>query len=104
MTTQKCINDFLALSSAYIRTGLEMNVRDGNFELKPALINMVQQGPFCGKTSEDANASLQHFLDICSTFTIQGITLDMVHLCLFPFSLLGKAKKWFYANKEAVSI
>jgi hypothetical protein len=27
----------------------------------------------------------------------------MVHLCLFPFSLLGKAKQWFYSNKEAVS-
>jgi hypothetical protein len=38
---RRCINDFLALSSANIKTGLEMNVRDGNFELKPALINMV---------------------------------------------------------------
>jgi hypothetical protein len=27
----------------------------------------------------------------------------MVHLCLFPFSLLGKAKQWFYSNKKAVS-
>jgi hypothetical protein len=26
-----------------------------------------------------------------------------VHLCLFPFSLLGKLKQWFYSNKEAVS-
>jgi hypothetical protein len=93
MTTQKCINDFLAPSSAYIRTGPEMNVRDGNFELKPALINMVQQGPFCGKTSEDANASLQHFLEICSTLTIQGITLDMVHLCLFSILIIGEGKE-----------
>jgi hypothetical protein len=27
----------------------------------------------------------------------------VVHLHLFPFSLLGKAKQWFYSNKEAVS-
>jgi hypothetical protein len=27
----------------------------------------------------------------------------VVHLCPFPFSLLGKAKQWFYSNKEAVS-
>jgi hypothetical protein len=85
MASRKCISDFLVSSSS--------NVRDGSFELKPALINMVQQSPFCGKASEDANAHLQHFLEICSTFTIRGVTLDAVRLCLFPFSLLGKMKQ-----------
>jgi hypothetical protein len=70
MAARKCINDFLALSSANIRTGPERNVRDGNFELKTALINMVQQSSFCGKASEDANAHLQHFLEIYNTFAI----------------------------------
>jgi hypothetical protein len=65
MAAQKCINDFLAPSSANIMIGPEMNVGDGNFEHKPALINMVQQSPFYGKASEDANAHLQHFLGIC---------------------------------------
>jgi hypothetical protein len=64
---------------------------------------MVQQSPFCGKASEDANAHFQHFLEICSTFTIWGVAQDTVHLCLFPFSLLGNAKQWFYSNKEVVS-
>jgi hypothetical protein len=41
MAAQKCINDFSAPSSANIRTGPEMNIGDDNFELKPALINMV---------------------------------------------------------------
>jgi hypothetical protein len=27
----------------------------------------------------------------------------VVRLCLFPFSLLGKAKQWFYSNKATVS-
>jgi hypothetical protein len=103
MAAQRCINDFLALSSANFRTGPETNIGDGSFELKPALINMVQQRPFCGKALEDANAHLQHFLEICSTFTIQGVTQDAVCFCLFPFSLLGKVKQWFYSNKEAVS-
>jgi hypothetical protein len=103
MAAQKCINDFSALSSANIRTGPEMNTVYGSFKLKPALINMVQQSPFCGKASEDANAHLHHFLEICNTFTIRGVTQDAVRLCLFPFSLLGKVKQWFYSNKEAVS-
>jgi hypothetical protein len=103
MATRRCINDLSAPSSANVRTSLEMNIRDDSFKLKPALINMVQQSPFCGKASEDANAHLQHFLEICSTFTIRGVTQDVVHLRLFPFSLLRKVKQWFYANKEAVS-
>jgi hypothetical protein len=39
---RKCINDFSAPSSANVRTGLETNVGDGNFELKHALIKIVQ--------------------------------------------------------------
>jgi hypothetical protein len=70
MAGQKYINDFLAPSSSNVRTRLETNVGDGSFELKLALISMVQQSPFYGKTSEDANAHLQYFLEICSTFTI----------------------------------
>jgi hypothetical protein len=41
MAARRCINDFSAPYSANIRTGPEMNIEDGSFELKPALINMV---------------------------------------------------------------
>jgi hypothetical protein len=103
MAAQRCINVFSAPSSANDRTSPEMNIRDGSFKLKPALINMVQQSPFYGKASEDANAHLQHLLEICNTFTIRGVTQDAVRLRLFSFSLLGKVKQWFYSNKEVVS-
>jgi hypothetical protein len=103
MAGQKCINDFSASSCSNVRTEPETNVGDGSFKLKPALVDMVQRSPFCSKASEDVNAHLQHFLEICSTFTIRGVTQDAVRLHLFPFSLLGKAKEWFYSNKEAVS-
>jgi hypothetical protein len=103
MAGQKCINDFSAPSSSNVRIGPETNVGDGSFELKPALINMVQQSSFYGKASEDANAYLQHFLEIYNTFIIRGVTQDVVRLHLFPFSSLGMVKQWFYSNKEAVS-
>jgi hypothetical protein len=67
-------------------------VGDGNFELKPALINMVQANLFSSKSNEDANAHLQHFLEVCRTFTIRGVTDDAIRLRLFPFLLLGKVK------------
>jgi len=60
----------------------------------------VQANQFCGKAHEDVSAHLQHFLEICGTFTIRGVSKDAILLRLFPFSLLGKAKQWFYANKD----
>jgi len=72
---------------------------DGTYELKPALINIVQSQQFCGKPHENANAQLQHFLELCDTFIVKNVAADAIHLCLFPFSLLGKAKQWFYSNK-----
>jgi hypothetical protein len=41
MIARRCINSFSAPSSANVRTGPETNIRDGSFELKPVLINMV---------------------------------------------------------------
>jgi hypothetical protein len=38
---------------------------------------------------------------VSNTINPRGTTLDDVHLRLFPFSLLEKAKTWFYCNKEA---
>ena len=68
------------------------------FELKTGLVNMVQASPFCGKAS---NAHLQNFLEVSNTINPKGTTMDVLRLRLFPFSLLGKAKMWFYSNKEA---
>ena len=97
---QKTLCQFSAPSSSHIPIGLHQN-QAGNdgFELKTGLVNMVQAGPFCRKASEDANAHLQNFLEVSNTINPKGTTLDIIRLQLFPFSLLGKAKMWFYSNK-----
>jgi hypothetical protein len=87
----KTIHEFSAPSTTNVATGPHVINADTSFELKPVLILMVQASPFCGKAHEDANAHLQHFLEICSIFTIKGVTQDSTHLCLFLFSLLGNA-------------
>jgi len=61
---------------------------------------MIQASPFCGKASEDANAHLQNFLEVSSIINPKGTMMDIVCLRLFPFSLLGIAKTWFYTFKE----
>jgi len=49
----KSIREFSAPTTDNIRTGPATEI-DGNFELKPTLINMVQSNQFCGKAHEDA--------------------------------------------------
>ena len=97
LNQEKTIRDYSAPSSNNVLTGPEVAVGD-NFELKAGVINMVQASPFYGLALEDANSHLQQFLDICSTFTIKGASADAVKLRLFSFSLIGKAKQWFYLN------
>jgi len=75
----KSIHEFSAPTTDNIRTGPAAEI-DGKFELKPRLINMVQSNQFCGKAHEDASAHLQHFLEICSTFTISGVPKDAILL------------------------
>jgi hypothetical protein len=88
----KTLCEFSAPTTANIRTGPAANVGENGFELKHALITMVQASQFCGKTHEDASAHLQHFLEIYNTFRLKGVSRDATLLCLFLFSLLGKAK------------
>jgi hypothetical protein len=96
----KSFREFSAPTTTNIYTGPKVNVGDNGFKVKPTLITMVQANQFCGKAHEDASAHLQHFLEICNTFTIKGVTRGAILLYLFPFLILGKAMQWFYANKE----
>ena len=97
---EKTLREFSIPSTDNVATRPNINIGDMNFELKSSLINMVQASTFCGKPNEDANAHLQNLLELCDTVVIRGVTTDVIKLCLFPFSLLGKAKPWFYKEKD----
>jgi hypothetical protein len=81
---ERTIREFSAPSNTNVPTRPTTMVGDGNFELKLALINMVQANLFSGKPNEDTDAHLQHFLEVCRTFTIHGVTDDAIRLSLFP--------------------
>ncbi|XP_073038289.1 uncharacterized protein [Primulina eburnea] len=61
-------------------------INANNFELKPALINMVQQNQFSG-TATNPRVNLRTFLEITDTVKINNVSDDIIGLCLFPFSL-----------------
>ncbi|XP_040987883.1 uncharacterized protein LOC121235614 [Juglans microcarpa x Juglans regia] len=67
-------------------------INANNFELKPALISMVQQAHYSRSPLDDPNIHLTMFLEICDTVKINGVTEDTIRLRLFPFSSRDKAR------------
>jgi hypothetical protein len=100
---QKSLREFFVPAITNVPTEPAINIGDKNYKLRIGLITMVQASPFCGLLSEDANAYLAHFLELCDTSVIKYVTPEAIRLCLFPFSLVGKAKQWFYKGKEAMN-
>jgi len=64
---------------------------------------MVQAIQYSGKANEDASTHLQDFMEIGNTIAIERVNQDIILLRLFSFSLVGRAKQWFYANKEDIN-
>ena len=58
-----------------------------NFEVKPNIIQMVQQFmQFNGLQDGDPNAHIMNLLEAYVTFKINKVTDDAIRLRLFPFS------------------
>ena len=89
---QKTLHEFPVLAVANMPVGPAVNMDTRNFELQTGLIMMVQANQFCGLPSEDANAHLQQFLGLCDTIVMKDVASEIIRLCLFLFSLAGKAK------------
>ena len=70
-------------------------VEANNFELKPALITMVQQNQFTGHPTEDPNEHLGRFLRMANTVKLNGVRPKVIKLYLFPFSLRDIAATWY---------
>ena len=77
--------------SAVRQPGLEAN----NFELKPALITIVQQHQFTCQPSKDPNEHMGRFMRMANTIKLNGVRLEVIKLQLFLFSLRDVASTWF---------
>ena len=70
-------------------------INANDFELKPALITMVQQNQFAGHSTENPNEHLGRFLRIENSINLSGVKPEVIQLQLFPFSLRDRATTWF---------
>ncbi|KAK4280836.1 hypothetical protein QN277_012406 [Acacia crassicarpa] len=92
---KRTMGDYMTLNPARTATSIvNPVVNANNFEIKPSLINLVQQSSFSGSDLEDPNQHIETFLHICDTIKMNGVPEDALRVRLFPFSLTGKARAW----------
>ena len=78
---------------------------NNNFEIKPSIIQMVQNNKFGVLQGEDPYAHILSFLNVYATFKINGVTDDAIRLRLFPFLVKDKAQLWLASlPNESITI
>jgi hypothetical protein len=65
-----------------------------NYEIKPALLNLVMKEQFSGASSDDTAADLNNFVELCEMNKYKDVDGNIIKLKLFPFYLRGRAKDW----------
>ncbi|GAV72228.1 hypothetical protein CFOL_v3_15716 [Cephalotus follicularis] len=70
-------------------------VQAAQYEIKSSIIQMLPS--FYGLANEEPYKHLDEFIETCSTFKIQNLSVDALKLILFPFSLKDRAKQWVHS-------
>ncbi|XP_061367607.1 uncharacterized protein LOC133310664, partial [Gastrolobium bilobum] len=76
------------------------NIEANNFELKPALLQLIQKEHFAGGSTENPYCHLDDFLLYCDTLKVNGVSCDAMLLRLFPCSLKDEARDWLQSQPE----
>ena len=71
------------------------------YELRPYLINMVQDQPFSGEDARNPYSHLNEFEQTCACLPIAGMSNETLRWKLYPFSLTRKAKRWYNLTIES---
>nr|GFA51866.1 reverse transcriptase domain-containing protein [Tanacetum cinerariifolium] len=64
------------------------------FELKHSLINMMTLDQFFGLEKDNPHDHIRWFNKITSTIKYKDVPNSAIKLMLFPFSLVGAARRW----------
>nr|GEY33564.1 hypothetical protein [Tanacetum cinerariifolium] len=65
-----------------------------NFEIKSQLMRELREDTFVENKNEDAHDHVDRVLNIVSLFNILEVSQDAVLLRVFPFTLIGSAKRY----------
>jgi len=64
------------------------------FHVTNKMLQFLQARGVFGGLDENPHEHIQNFVEICSPYSLKGISEESVRLRLFPFSLMGEATKW----------
>jgi hypothetical protein len=91
-------------------TPTKMAIPVGNGNLKPRLfsngiipprfLSIAQKNPFSGFKEENPYNHLRNSEQLCSTHSYSDLSLDEFKVRLFPFSLEGKARAWYFQQEK----
>lgn len=92
---RKTLRDYFTPSTNITASIVNPPMQATNFELKPGLIQMVQNSTmFRGASTEDPNAHLKNFIRVADSIKCNGVTPEAIRMRLFPWSLADKATTW----------
>ncbi|CAI9775033.1 unnamed protein product [Fraxinus pennsylvanica] len=95
MSGKKVVGVFEVDSLTVISAQLASLAYKANFHLRIDVINMFQNTlQFFGKASENPNAHISKFLDMCTTIEYPEVSNEALRLRLFPYTLRDSAKEW----------
>ncbi|XP_061353868.1 uncharacterized protein LOC133298561 [Gastrolobium bilobum] len=83
-------------TASIVRPQIEAN----NFELKPALLQLIQKEQFAGGSTVNPYCHLDDFLLYCDKLKVNGVSRDAILLRLFPCSLKDEARDWLQSQAE----
>ena len=73
-------------------------IKANNFELKGVTLQMLHNIQFHGLPSENPNAHLTSFIEVCNTVKYNGVIEEALRLRLFLLSLSDQAKHWLMSQ------
>jgi hypothetical protein len=92
-------------------TKMEILIGNGNLNprffskvsISPKFLSITRKNPFSGFEGETPYDHLRSFEQFCSTCSCSDLSPDEFGVRLFPFSLAGKAKAWYFQQEKEVT-
>ncbi|GKD14421.1 hypothetical protein Tco_1198828, partial [Tanacetum coccineum] len=95
MVDQRTMAELLrAPTEGYAEAIVVLSILAEHFELKHSLINMMTLDQFFGLQKDNPHDHIHWFNKITSTIKYKDVPNHAIKLMLFPFSLVGAARRW----------
>jgi hypothetical protein len=99
------------IDQSHTPTKIEIPIRNGNLKswffssgsISPKFLSITQKNPFSGFEGENPYNHLRSFEQLCSTHSCSDLSPGEFRVRLFPFSLAGKAKAWYFHQEKEVT-